>query len=194
MPERLTLRVRAAAVFPLAALAVHEAFYRVVPAPSGHAGRTHDYIPLLEPAAGVVAALVVAALVARLVRAWRYGEAREPGFCALRLWAAASLGLLAVFAVQESLEAVLSGVHPLALGHGGYVVVPLAAAAGALLTLFLRGARAAAVALARRGARPPAAVRQTVPPRRRPAAARPRLAPLALSAAGRAPPPVAVPE
>jgi hypothetical protein len=196
MASRLTPRARAAALFPLAALAVHDGFYRLGAGhgrPAGAAG--HGYLAVLEPAAGVLGALVVAALVARLIRAWRLGDGGEPAFRGLRLWAAASLGLLGVFAVQETLEAALGGGHALALlGHHGWIAVLLAAAAGGVLTLFLRGARAVVAAVARRGARRRTTARAAIPPRRRPApAVRPRVAPLALSAAGRAPPSVAVP-
>jgi hypothetical protein len=186
---RLTLRARAIGLFPLAALAVHDGFYRLGLGP-GHAGRSgHGYLALAEPLAGTLGALVLAGLVTRLVAAWRVGEAGEPGASWLRLWAVASAGLLVLFGAQESLEAAFGGGHPVLLEPGGWPAPLLAVGVGGLLTLFLRGARAVVVAVAGRSPRRRAPLRPAPAPRRRlPRSARRRTAPLALSAAGRAPP------
>ncbi|MDX6698216.1 MAG: hypothetical protein QOE65_1613 [Solirubrobacteraceae bacterium] len=192
MLARLSLRARAAALLPLAALAVHDGFYRLGE-PHAGSGSGHGYLAGATALAGVLAALVVAALVARLAHAWRGVDAAEPGVAWRRLWLVTTLGLLAVFALQECLEAAVAG-HAVAFaGSGAWVAVPLALAAGGLLTLVLRGARAVAAAVAGRGARRPVlrpsprAGRLVARPAPRPCAP-----PLALCAAGRAPPPFAL--
>jgi hypothetical protein len=194
MLARLTLPTRAVALFPLAALALHEGFYRLGLAHPG-ADPGHGYLSLAQPLAGLLGALVVAGLAIRLAAARRLGVAGEPGVSWPRLWVVSSLGLLAVFAGQETLEALAGGHHVALLAPAGWLAPPLAGAAGGLLTLLLVGARAAVVAVARLGARRRVVARPASPSRRRlPRAARPRPGPLALSAAGRAPPlPVAVP-
>jgi hypothetical protein len=189
MLGRLTLRARAIALFPLAALALHDGFYRLGLGPAHASGNGHGYLTLAEPLAGTLGALVLAGLVTRLVAAWRVGEAGEPGASWLRLWVVASAGLLVLFGAQESLEAAFGGGHPVLLEPGGWPAPLLAVAVGGLLTLVLRGARAAVVAIARRSPRRRANLRRAPAPRRRlPRSERRRTAPLALSAAGRAPP------
>jgi hypothetical protein len=191
MLARLSLRARAAALFPLAALAVHDGFYRLA-GPHGAAEAGHGYLAVVDALAGALGALTVAALVARLVAAWRAGAEGEAAVSWLVLWAVAALGLLGVFAGQEVLEAAVAGHSVAFLAAGGWIAVPLAIAAGGLLTLLLRGARAAAAAVARRArvdvARPASPSARPLAPR----ALRPSPAPLALCAAGRAPPPLAL--
>jgi hypothetical protein len=192
MLARLSLRARAAALFPLAALAVHDGFYRVG-GPHAGAGTGHGYLAVVDALAGALGALTVAALVARLLAARRAGAEGEARVSWLGLWAVAAAGLLAIFAGQELLEAAVAG-HPVAfLASGGWIAAPLALAAGGLLTLLLRGAGAAAAAVARRTRRPLAPPRGARAARPlAPRTLRPSPAPLALCAAGRAPPSLAL--
>jgi hypothetical protein len=99
-------------------------------------------------------------------------------------WRLTTVALLAIFALQESVEVAVSGD---AVDGGAWFALPLAVAIGGLIALLLRGARAV-----ERGIRPWSPVAFVpaptptfaVPP---PACVRP-LAPLARLLAGRAPP------
>jgi hypothetical protein len=195
MIGRISLRSRAAALLPLCALAVHDLRDRL--AYGGDAGgelqhQGHAYLGIAKPIVGVLCALVAAELVARVARAWRVGEAAERSWSRGRLWAAATMALVAVFFGQELLEGAIFAGHPAGLagvlGAGGWLALPLSLAAGGLLTLVLAGARAVARVLAARRCRT-AARRAPSSARRLPAAvAARRPAPLASAAAGRAPP------
>jgi hypothetical protein len=120
-------------------------------------------------------------------RVRRAGLQRAPSLRAL--WIAASLSLVGLHVIQEGIEGVVmngSGLGGL-MSLGGLWALAAALAVGALIALALRGARALVVRAARaRGhlASHGARVQQPVPH----AAARPRIAPLARRAAGRAPP------
>jgi hypothetical protein len=197
MLGRLSLRSRAAALLPLAALAVHDLRYRLAyGADAGHEleRQGHAYLGIAKPIVGVLCALVAAELVARLARAWRVGEADARTWSRGRLWASATAALLAVFFGQELLEGAVFAGHPAGLavlGAGGWLALPLSVAVGGLLTLLLAGARAAVRVLAARR-------RRSIPRRARArvhrgpvAVAGRRLDPLASAAAGRAPPRVA---
>jgi hypothetical protein len=198
MLGRLSLRARAAALLPLAALAVHDLRYRL--AYGGDAGHElerqgHAYMGIAKPIVGVLCALVAAELVARLARAWRVGESGERTWSRSRLWAIATAALLAVFFGQELLEGAAFAGHPVGLavlGAGGWLALPLSVAVGGLLTLLLAGARAAVRVLAARRRRP-ASRRSRSRLQRVPVAVPGRRSdPLASAAAGRAPPRVAV--
>ena len=195
MIGRVSLRARAAALLPLAALGVHDLRYRLAyGGDAGHelARQGHAYLGIAKPLVGVLCALAAAEMVARLARAWRIGEAAERNWSRSRLWAAATVALVAVFFGQELLEGAIFAGHPAGLagvmGAGGWLALPLSVAAAGLLTLFLAGARAGARALAARRRRATArgALAGTRPLPLAVAARRP--APLASAAAGRAPP------
>jgi hypothetical protein len=200
MLGRLSLRARAAALLPLAALAVHDLRYRLAyGGDAGHelARQGHAYLGIAKPLVGVLFALVVAELLARLARAWRVGEVDERAWSRGRLWLFATGALVAVFLGQELLEGAIFAGHPAGLagvlGAGGWLALPLSFVAGGILTLFLAGARTAAGALAARHRRA-ASCRPFVGGRRLPVAvAARRSSPLAWAAAGRAPPRVAAP-
>ena len=195
MPGRLSLRSRAAALLPLASFAVHELRYRLAYGPdsgSQLARQGHAYLGVLRPLVAIGCALAAAELLARLAAAWRVGEADERPFGRRRLWALVALALAAVYVGQELLEGALASGHPAGLGGvlggGGWLALPLSIAIGGVLALALAGARAAVLALAHGRRRAPA-------PRVRGRSRRPplsallaRQAPLALAAAGRAPP------
>ena len=130
-------------------------------------------------------------LVAVLERARRTGRHDRVQLGFTRAWGLVAAGVLALFWVQETIEALLLGAGvaaPLApLVAGGWVAVPLTLVLAAVLALALTGARAAvrAAALhARAGA-----TRGRVHRRRLPEAATlTSFSPLALNLAGRAPP------
>ena len=95
MIGRISLRARAAALLPLAALGVHDLRYRLAyGGDAGHelARQGHAYLGIAKPLVGVLCALVAAELVARLARAWRIGEAAEQNWSRSRLWALADGG------------------------------------------------------------------------------------------------------
>ena len=198
MLGRLSLRARAAALLPLAALGVHDLRYRLAyGGDAGHelARQGHAYLGIAKPLVGVLFALVVAELLARLARAWRVGDVGERAWSRGRLWLFATVALVAVFLGQEMLEGAIVAGHPAGLagvlGAGGWLALPLSFVAGGVLTLFLAGARAAARALNARHRRP-ASRRPFSGGRRLPVAvAVRRSSPLASAAAGRAPPRVA---
>ena len=106
------------------------------------------------------------------------------------LWAIATVGLIAVYAVQESLEELYASGHPTGVagvfGHGGWWAVPSAVVVAIGVVALLRVGRAVLRFAGRLATRPvrfrppapvvPAAVVLVAP------------APLARAAAGRAPP------
>ncbi|HEX8855532.1 MAG TPA: hypothetical protein VF752_08010 [Thermoleophilaceae bacterium] len=186
----LAWRLRAAALVLAGALAVHELRYLV--AYQGDSGRAlslqgHAYLSLVTPLVCALIAVAAAHFVGRLARGG--SDEATPGFAATWLWA--SLSLVAIFVVQESVEGLVASGHPGGLaavvGHGGWLAAPIAFAVGGVIALLLRGASVALAAAARR-ARPP--VSRVTPLVRRPplGVTRPRQHPLALKLAGRAPP------
>jgi hypothetical protein len=178
--------LRALALMPLAALAVHEVRFALAPAT---ASGGHGYLELVAAAAGILCALVVAELVFRVSRRGATPSERA-GLRWVRLWLLATAGLLAVYAGQELIETAMCGCRPAGaaavVGGGGWLALPAALAVGGLLALALRGAEAV-VARAAGRARPRRRV--TAPSAPTPVfAIRLRPAPLASAAAGRAPP------
>jgi hypothetical protein len=183
-------RLRATVLTLAGVLGVHQGRYLfATPAHEHQLAGVHGYLPWLIPLAGALVFLAIAHLAVRLGRPAR-PLPELPG--AKTLWAAATLCLIHVFALQECAETLLAdGRLPLLtelFGAGGWTAIPLAVAAGAAITLLLRGAaRAVRWALARR--RPRAS-------RRRPAVSglpslpllAPRQSVLARRMAGRAPP------
>jgi hypothetical protein len=190
----MATRLRSSALLAAGALALHQLRYALAYGPqAGRALREQGHAYLEPVTAAVISLLIVLAAVA-LHRLASGAQAHGPGRRLRRLWAAATVSLLTVFAAQESVEGLLSAGHPggaaALLANRGWIAVPLAAAIGLLIALALRGARgvaAAALAVARRLApavAPRAPLSFVVP---RPPARR-RLAALAGTAAGRAPP------
>ncbi|HEY8584315.1 MAG TPA: hypothetical protein VIL49_15265 [Capillimicrobium sp.] len=171
------MTLRAAALLALAAFAVHEARYLLVP--DGHADAGHGYLA----AAPVLLALLLALAAGRALDG--LGAGRSAG--ATLTWAASSGLLVGVHVVQEGLERALAGGGP--VDAGALVVVPLSLAAGALVAAGLRRADRL-LESATAPARAPRVPAAPVPPPSRPAA-RPAAPPrtgLAHRLAGRAPP------
>ena len=183
-----------AALLGMGAMAVHELRYLL--AYGGDSGRAlseqgHAYLPLITAAAVVLVGLATGQLIRAVGRARRTGavEGEAPAFVAA--WLLSALALTVIFALQESLEGLLSAGHPAGVaaltGHGGLVALPISAAIGALVALGLRGASAAVAAAARSSRRmdPP---RAAPVPRPADRLAAPLGSPLARHLAGRAPP------
>jgi hypothetical protein len=184
----VTSRLRATALIAAASLALHQLRYLLA---SDHAAAAngHAYLPF----AGLLAALLLAAAGAELVRVVAIrggcGPARPLPF--RRAWPLAAVALLAVFFGQELLEGMLSAGRANGAGAvfagGGWVAVPLAAGFGGLVAAFLAGARAV---LRVAGARRRAAAGRAAEGRRPalPRALRSARPLIAANLAGRAPP------
>jgi hypothetical protein len=188
-------RFRATALLAGCAFAVHQLRYLL--AYGGGSGERlshegHSYLAIAGP---VIAAAMVVALIEfglRLARA-RPRRRSQPLPGGPGLWAVASASLLALYTVQESVEATLAQGHPSGLeglfGNGGWLVFLLVLSFGGLAALALRGA----AAIERRS------TRRRRPPRRRAASfpwvrardPRPSSDPIATHLAGRSPPPIA---
>jgi len=181
-------------LIPAAALVVHQARYTLaygVRANSELAAQGHSYLHSLVPwtilALGVGASL----FLRRLARAARTGQSGTfTRLSAVALWSVTSLGLIAIYAVQETLEALSVSGHPGGasgvFGHGGWYAVPAAAVVAVGVVAVLRVGRAV-LRFASRFASP--APRLPAPNLRVPfSVALVAPTPLALAAAGRAPP------
>jgi hypothetical protein len=181
---------------PLAALVVHQLRYVFTygPGAGGELAATgHSYLHELTPWLVALFACGLGAVLVRLSRAWRtgHGDGRPASF--ERVWVAATLALLAVYAGQELAEGWLASGHASGVlgvfGDGGLWSLPAAALVGAGVAAWVRGAARVVAAVARlravRAPRPRLLARPTWS--LRPALPVPA-APLAASAAGRAPP------
>jgi hypothetical protein len=143
----VTATLRLAALMGAGAYAVHQLRYALSP---GHGAtlRAHEY---LAPVGTVVVVLLLFALAAALARIARGVVDEAPRFA--RLWAGASMSLLAVYSVQETIEGLItSGDRQGLFAHGGWIAIPLAIAIGAAIALLMRGAATASEVAA--GARP----------------------------------------
>lgn len=188
-------RLKAAALLFAGSLAVHELRYLVAygaGADRAESTQGHAYLALLAPAVAAGAVLALAAWVLRLAaaRATAGTDPPVPGF--RRLWAGASGLLAALYAMQETVEGLVSPGHPSGmpgvLGHGGWTALVIAMAVGAVLALALRAARVTLAPPGRAATRPrlaPPAPSFLVPT----PVALARLDPLASFLAGRGPPP-----
>jgi hypothetical protein len=184
-------------LLPAAVFAVHQLRYWLAYGDQANAqliAQGHSYLHSLVPWAILALAVGAGMFVRRLAHAARTGEGRSaPRLHAGVVWCATSVGLVAIYATQEALEALLATGHPTGIGgvfgHGGWWAFPAAAVVAALVTALLLLGRVLirAVAAAPRRRR---FVSLSVPAPRPFAAAVVR--PLARAAAGRAPP-VALP-
>jgi hypothetical protein len=192
----LPARIRAAALLPAAVLTVHQLRYQL--AFGAHtdarlASQGHDYLGALTPLAAMLVAIAAGLFIAGLARARRDGEAAERGRPFAFLWLLAAAALLGIYCAQELAEGMIFAGHPGGLhgvfGDGGLWAVPLSLALGAIVALALRVADAAQRWVASLAAAEPAPPAGRPPRAPRPAPVfMPALAPLALAAAGRAPP------
>lgn len=189
----LGLEGRGLLLLPAAAIAVHQLRYWLAYGPRANAelaAQGHSYLHSLVPWTIFALAAGGGLFLRRFVAA--AGTGRAGGVrrgSAAGLWLASWVGLLAVYAVQETLEALLATGHPAGMagvfGHGGWWAVPAAAAVAAAVTALLLLGRTLlrhAAAVARARLRP--ALDVVVPTGLTRSPARP----LARAAAGRAPP------
>ena len=178
---------------PAAAFVVHQLRYTLAygaRADAELAAQGHSYLSSLVPWTILALALGGGSFLRRFAGTLRAGSpGRVDRLSAAGLWAATWAGLLAVYAVQESLEGVLATGHPGGaggvVGHGGWWAVPAAAAVAALVTLLLLLGRV----LLRVAASAPRVRYRGLGPGAVPAGIAPAVVrPLARAAAGRAPP------
>ena len=192
---------RTAALIALGAFAVHQLRYLLGyghEAGSELARQGHGY---LEGALPVLAAFLLSAVAAGLLRA-ALGRRAGPGSktpgarCRDAFGPRAALFgavILVVFCTQESLEGALSPGHPsgpaAVLGHAGWIALPLACLVGLVCALLDRGISTLEEAIAGSDATRPALLRAASSTRPRPDALVPLSAsPLAFGLARRPPP------
>jgi hypothetical protein len=139
--------LRVVALLGAGTLAVHELRYALAfgrHAERAAADQGHAYLSVAVPVFALVIALATVQLLFRLAARRRVEMAASP---AGRVWAAASLALIAAYSVQEWVEGAVASGHPAGtagvVGHGGWIAFAAAVAVGALIALALRGAAAA---------------------------------------------------
>jgi hypothetical protein len=142
MPARRDT-LRTAALLLTAAFAVHQLRYALsygahTGAALAHQG--HAYLLAAAPFLGTLVAVAAARLLGRLAGPPPGRGAREHRLRVL--WPACSLALVALYAVQESLEGLFAAGHPggwaALAAHGGWLALPLALLAGLVLAALLR--------------------------------------------------------
>lgn len=191
----MRLRSTGPLLVPAAALAVHQARYTLAYGSRANAelaAQGHSYLHSVVPWTILAVGAAATAFLRRVALAARTGEAVRPSAgSAIGLWALTTTGLLAIYAVQETLEGMVASGHPGGFagifGHGGWWALPAAALAAVLVVALLLAGGAIVLLAAELGAKPHRAVtrRTTVFPR---PAQLVRRTPLAHAAAGRAPP------
>jgi len=179
---------------PAAALVVHQARYTLAYGSRANAelaAQGHSYVNSVIPWAILALGLGGTAFLRRLAHASRTGDPGRPArISAAALWLLTTVGLIAIYAVQETLEGMMVSGHPGGLagvfGHGGWWAVPVAALV-AIGVVALLGVGRAVIRLAAQRAPvgAPAELLQLLFPA---APMLPAPAPLARAAAGRAPP------
>ena len=178
---------------PAAAIAVHQLRYWLAYGSRANAelaAQGHSYLHSLVPWTVFGIAVGTGLFLRRLARALRTrSQPTTTRLPAGGLWLATWIGLVAIYATQETLEALLATGHPGGVagvfGHGGWWAIPAAAAVALLVVALLLVGRTLlrlAAAAPRHARRSPLSVR--VPCGVAAAVCRP----LASSAAGRAPP------
>lgn len=180
---------RGLVLLPAGAFVLHQLRYSLAYGPQAGAqlsSQGHAYLGSLVP---WIVLATAGALGARLARVALTGRARRiPSFVAV--WATAAFALVGIYTAQETLEGILAQGHPGGFagvfGHGGWWSLPLAVLVAFVIALLVR----AGAALERVFARSITLKFVSGSPRTRqpatPQLVSPR--PLALLAAGRAPP------
>jgi hypothetical protein len=179
---------------PAAALVVHQARYTLaygVRANAELAAQGHAYLHSVVPWTILALGIGASLFLRRLAHAARTGTSGAfTRLSATALWSVTTFGLLTIYALQETLEALSASGHPAGwsgvFGHGGWYAVPAAAVVAFAVVALLRAGRAV-LRLASRFA--PRAARLSTASLRLPSSvALVAATPLALAAAGRAPP------
>jgi hypothetical protein len=179
------------------AIALHELRYLVGPGAHAHqvaVSHMHSHLPLVI----AIACMVFVASVVDFVAALQAANGGRSSVAApsrlSRAWPAATLALVAVFVVQESLEGALFGGHTAGMhglfGHGGWSVAILAPLLGAVIAFLVRGSEKAIELVARKRASRSRRKPARILPMRPLLIAAPRPSLIARNLAGRAPPPV----
>jgi hypothetical protein len=179
-------RLRGAALIAVAAFVLHQLRYTLAPA-DGAAHAEHAYIPFAATLVVLLLALAAGQLALRVARARDDGTGEADGRAFRATWLMSSLGLVAIYAGQELLEARFAGApaeDP--LSGGGRWALPLALVLGALVALALRWAGGAVRAAVRRAGTRSPRPGPVIRPVWRPAT--PASSVLARHLAGRAPP------
>ncbi len=192
---RSVLAGRGFMLLPAAAYAVHEGRYRLgygSQAAQALAAQGHGYLDSLAPWVASLLALAFGAFLARVARrAAGRGEA-ETGRSFSGLALLAWVSLVAIYVIQELLEAVFAAGHPGGIagvfGHGGSWAILLAAVAALVVAAVLRASAAAVRAAAPRVSRRLALSAEPCARRPGPGFVAHRRSPLAGASAGRAPP------
>ncbi|HVU79444.1 MAG TPA: hypothetical protein VHC67_17855 [Gaiellaceae bacterium] len=129
---------------PAAALVVHQARYSLAYGPrasSELAAQGHSYLSSVVPWAVLALGLAATAYLRRVALAYRTGDAGTR-VAPVRLWALTTAGLLAIYAVQETLEGFTASGHPGGMGgvfgHGGWWAVPASALVAIAVVALLR--------------------------------------------------------
>jgi hypothetical protein len=187
-------RPTALLLVPAAALVVHQARYTLAYGAHANdelAAQGHSYLHSVVPwtilALGIGASMFLrrVALAARTGRAASTARVSTP-----ILWMLTTSALLAIYAVQETLEELSLSGHPGGVagvfGHGGWWALPAAAVVALVVVALLRLGRAVLVLAAKRAAARPRARSTGVRLPHPVSLVAP--APLALARAGRAPP------
>jgi hypothetical protein len=181
-------------LIPAAALVVHQARYTLaygVRANAELAAQGHSYLHSVVPWTILALGIGASLFVRRLARAARTGTSGAfTRLSATALWLVTTFGLIGIYAVQETLEALSASGHPAGwsgvFGHGGWYAVPAAAVVALGVVAVLRVGRAV-LRLASRFA-PRTGRLSTLRLRVPTSVALVAATPLALAAAGRAPP------
>jgi hypothetical protein len=198
LQRRLTSsRLAPVALVPAAAFAVHQLRYWL--AYGGRAGAVlerqgHAYLHSLVPWLVLVLAIGAGLFLRALGRAFSgHCSARRYTTSFVVLWGTCAATLIAIYAFQELLEALIATGHPAGIagifGYGGLWSIPASVCVGLVLAALLHGARWVLVATAER--RAPARARRrraTAAPRAPRDVLVPRAAPVAAGWSGRGPP------
>jgi hypothetical protein len=192
--DRAVPRSSGVLLLPAASVAVHQARYWLAYGSRANAelaAQGHSYFHSLVPWSILALGLGAGLFLRRAARVMRTGTAAHVGRrSTAAIWLATWGVLVAIYAIQETLEALFSTGHPggwaAVLGHGGWWAIPVAAAIASVVTALLRLGRAILLVaatdprrfqlVASTSVRTPAGVAAAI---RRP---------LASAAAGRAPP------
>jgi hypothetical protein len=184
-------------LLPAAAFAVHQLRYWLAYGP--HAGamlqrQGHAYLHSVVPWLALLLALAAGVFLCALGRAFGgHSSTRRYTVSFLALWLACAACLVAIYSVQELLEALFASGHPVGFsgifGYGGWWSIPASLCIGLVLAAVLHGARWALAAVADRHTRRPVARRRLTVQARAPRAVLvPRPAPVAVGWSLRGPP------
>jgi len=179
---------------PAGALLVHQLRYTLAygsQAGAQLAATGHSYQHSLVPWVVLTLGIGLSSFLRRSARAMRTGETGPfARLSAVGLWAITTMGLLAIYALQESLEELYASGHPTGVagifGHGGWWALPSAVVVAIGVVALLRVGRAVLRFAGRLASRPARFL--SLLPAAPPAFVLVAPAPLARAAAGRAPP------